>query len=99
MLAREQVSFAIKFSTHSKHVSISFIDGQDTQHLNQAERHYRIKSNDLQLKVLPGYPSEYLKQLNIIEAMNRVETVQSDLCRSYFSQGQINSINSFLSKS
>lgn len=85
MLASEEVSFAIKFSTHSNHVSICILEGQETQHLNQAERHYKIKSRDLQSKVLPSYPSEYLKHLNIIEAITRVETVQSDLCRSYFS--------------
>ena len=52
--------------------------------------------NDYHLKVLPKYPKEYLRYGNIMEVINELYEVQSDLCLSYFSADQIASINCFL---
>lgn len=52
--------------------------------------------NDYHLKVLPKYPKEYLRCGNIMEVINELYEVQSDLCISYFSQEQIGATNCFL---
>lgn len=41
MLSRNRISFSIKFSTHSKDVSISIKDGRECHNWNHAERHFR----------------------------------------------------------
>ena len=41
MLTQTKISFTIKFSTHSKDVSISVQDGRENQMLNHAERHFK----------------------------------------------------------
>lgn len=41
MLTHTKISFAIKFSTHSKDVSICVLDNREQYILNHAERHYK----------------------------------------------------------
>ena len=41
MLTQTKISLSIKFSTHSKDVSITVQDGRDNYTLNHAEKHYK----------------------------------------------------------
>ena len=58
MLQHNKCSFAIKFSTDSKNVSLSVKNGRDASFTNHAERHYKTgytqKSKNKSSKMLDG---------------------------------------------
>ena len=52
--------------------------------------------NDLQVKVLPRYPKEYLKNENVREVITELEEIHYELCNHYFFKERLEEIDNFM---
>ena len=94
MLASTKIDFKVKFSTHSKDVSCLIRDGRQEVELPHTNFHFKTgRSNqnvghnsgskkllsDLQTRILPGISKEYLKNEQVRDCLNNLESVFSEV--------------------
>ena len=52
--------------------------------------------NDLQVKVLPQYPKDYLKNENVREVITELEEIHYELCNHYFFKERLEEIDNLM---